>query len=168
MFWHRLDLAARSLVPFVVTVIAVLLTLAPVPIPGYGPVAPSLTLIVVYYWAIYRPDLLSLWVVLGIGLFQDLLTGPLIGMNALILILTYRIVTTQRRAFLGRSFPRVWWIFLLLALGAGIAEWIAQSAFNWRLVSTQPILYQVGMTVAMFPILAWVLIRMQRMFLRQV
>ena len=84
--WQRLDKTGRNLAPFAVTVMLALIGLVPVPAPGYAPVAPFLTAIAIYYWAIHRPDLMRPGTAFLIGLLQDLLTGGPLGVNALVLV----------------------------------------------------------------------------------
>ena len=57
-FWQRIDFIMRSLTPFVLTLVLVVLGQVPLHIPGFAEVAPILPLMAVYHWAIYRPDLL--------------------------------------------------------------------------------------------------------------
>ncbi len=58
-FLSRLDHFARGLLPLICTLSVVLLSALPLRLPMAAMVAPSLTLIAVYYWTIYRPDLLN-------------------------------------------------------------------------------------------------------------
>ena len=46
------------LLPVATTVLAMLLSIQAIPIPGYAPVTPAFTLMAAYHWTIYRPDLL--------------------------------------------------------------------------------------------------------------
>ena len=60
MSWLRqLDLQLRGLVPFVSGLIAVLIDVAP--LTGTGPLGLTsfATLCAVYFWSLYRPDLLD-------------------------------------------------------------------------------------------------------------
>ncbi|MEQ8164790.1 MAG: rod shape-determining protein MreD, partial [Alphaproteobacteria bacterium] len=101
LIWQRLDIASRNLLPMMLTLLLVVLSMVPVPIDGYGPIAPMFALMGVYYWAIHRPDLLPLVAVFTIGLLQDVLGGVALGLNSLIFLLVYWIVLHQRRFFLG-------------------------------------------------------------------
>ena len=64
-----------SLLPVATTVLAMLLSIQPVHIPGYEAVTPAFTLMAAYHWTIYRPDLLPALALFVIGTLQDLLTG---------------------------------------------------------------------------------------------
>ena len=81
--WHRLDLTARSLTPTAITLLLIMLGMVPLQLPNIAPVVPSLALIGVFYWAVHRPDLMTIWAIFAIGLFQDLLSGGHVGVGIL-------------------------------------------------------------------------------------
>ncbi|MBP2231347.1 rod shape-determining protein MreD [Azospirillum agricola] len=164
-FWQRLDKAGRNLAPFAVTVMLVLVGMIPIPIPSYSWVAPHLTLISVYYWTIHRPDLMRPGVAFLIGLLQDLLTGGPLGVNALMLVVAQWAVLNQRRVFLASTFALLWIGFAMVMTGAAFLQWLAFSVLNAGILPVKPALFQGLLTVAMFPAVGWLLIRMHRAFL---
>lgn len=165
-FWQRLDRAGRNLAPFAVTVLLVLVGMVPVPLPLYAPVAPLLGVMAVYYWAIHRPDLLPPSAVFAVGLLQDLLSGAPLGMNALVLVTVQWVVLNQRRYFLASTFALMWFGFSLIVLGAAFLQWAAHSAFNATLLRVDTALAQAMLTLAMFPMFAWLFVRVHRAFLQ--
>ena len=56
---QRVDITARRLVPFGVTLILMLFAITPTYVPGLSHVTPMYALMAVYFWSIYRPDLLG-------------------------------------------------------------------------------------------------------------
>ena len=62
---------ARTL-PIATTVLAAIITILPVRVPGYAALTPAFALMAVYHWTIYRPDLLPAIGLFAIGLGQDL------------------------------------------------------------------------------------------------
>ena len=122
--WYRFEGAVRGLTPFILTLLLAMLTVVPLRIPDFAQVTPSLTVIAVYYWSIYRPDLLPLAAVFGVGLFQDALAGTPLGLTALVLISVQYAVISQRRFFHGKSFLVEWWGFMLVAPVAALASWL--------------------------------------------
>lgn len=166
--WQRLDLAGRSLAPAAVTVMLVLLGMVPLYIPGYERVVPALALMSVYYWAIHRPDLVRPSAAFAIGLLQDLLSGTPLGMTALVLVLCHWVVMSQRAFFLANSFALLWTGFAFIVLGAAFVEWLAYSILSLRLVPFLAPLFQAVLTLALFPVFAWLFIRVHRAFLKEV
>lgn len=166
MIWQRIDGLWRALIPVSVTVMLVILSMVPIPLDGYGPVAPMFALMGIYYWAIHRPDLMPLVSVFAVGVLQDVLTGVALGLNALILLVVYWTVLHQRRFFLGKSFYLMWMGFGLVAAMASCITWIAVSVVGWHANPVLPLAFQLILTFALFPGVAWILMQTQRGFLR--
>lgn len=163
--WQKLDHTGRNLLPFAVTVLMMLLAMAPTQVPGLSALAPPLTLMAVFYWAIHRPDLLRPIVVFLIGLLQDLLSGLPLGLSALVFTLAYWAVLTQRRFFLGNSFLLLWWGFGMVAFAAAAVQWIVYSLSFVTVLTVRPVLFQAMLAIAIFPLPAWLLMRIHRAFL---
>lgn len=155
----RLDRTARNLAPMFLCIALVMISALPVNLPGYGRIAPNLALIAVFYWAIFRPDLVTQSGAFAIGLFQDILGGTPLGLQALVLLLVHHAVVSQQRFFAGKSFPVVWWAFATTAAAAGGAIWIATMALNFTLLDPTPAFFQFPLTVAFCPFLTWLLAR---------
>lgn len=166
--WQRLDTWARRLLPFAVTVLLVMLSVTPLHLPGLGAVAPALSLMAVYYWAIFRPELMPAPAVFAVGLFEDVLHGLPLGVTALALLSVFGVVSSQRRFFLGKSFLVMWWGFMLVAAGVTAGMWLLLSALHGTLLAPGPAALRFALTLALFPFFTWLFIRAQRAFLQQV
>ncbi len=166
-FWGKVDTAARRLTPFGLTVILVLIGAVPLHVPGFTSVTPLLPMIGIYYWAIYRPDLMPVAAVFIIGLLYDALSGTPMGVNAAIFVIVHGIIDSQRRFFAGKSFTIIWLGFLLVSAGALLTTWLLVSAFYGTLVTSEALIFQYVITLGCFPLLSWALLRWQRAFLRQ-
>lgn len=164
--WQRLDKTGRNLAPFAVTVMLLLVGMVPLRIPFYTEVAPALTLMAVYYWGIHRPDLLRPGTVFAIGLLQDLLSGAPLGLNALTLVCVHWTVLSQRRFFLANTFALLWFGFALIVFGAAVLQWAAVCALNATTVPFNTPLFQALLTLALFPVFAWLFMRVHRAFLQ--
>lgn len=164
---QRLDSWARRLVPAGLSIVCVLVSAIPVPIPGYGAVAPMLALASVFFWAIHHPALLPPVVIFAIGLFQDIVTGGLMGAHAVVLLLVYGAMLHQRVFFRNKSFLVVWWGFAMVVVGAAILAWALASAFSGRLLPADAVLVQGLLTVALYPLLTWVFHGVHRLLPRE-
>src|SRR5437899_11074957 len=80
----RVNNSIARMLPIATTLLAATIAILPVPVPGYAALTPAFTLMAVYHWTIYRPDLLPPIGVFAIGLAQDLLGGAPVGIGALI------------------------------------------------------------------------------------
>lgn len=160
--WTRLDNFARSLAPGVITLLLILLSVMPTKIPGWSHIAPPLMLMSVYYWAIYRPDLLPAAAVFVLGLLEDVLTGAPIGVHAFTMLTAYGLVVSQRRFFHGKSFGVVWWGFMLVAAGVMTLEWLLMSALRGGPIDPQPALFALMLTAVVYPAAAALFIATHR------
>lgn len=165
--WHRLDLLARNLSPFALTVVLVIFAKVPLQVPDISPVLPSLAIIAVFYWSVHRPDLMPIWAVFLVGLVQDLLGAGPMGIGILALLLVHGIVAAQRRFFASASFLMMWCAFALVAMGAMALVWLLTSAFQNALLDPRPAVFGYFLTVAIYPCLAWLFVQAQRAFLPQ-
>ena len=161
-FWQRLDNVARRLVPLGLTLALILFSVVPLHIPGYSSIVPMLALTSVYYWAIHRPRLMPPIAVFAVGLAQDVLSGTPLGLHAVVLLLTYGAIVSQRRAFLGKSFLVVWWGFLIVAFTAVLVSWVLVSALSGTLIETRAGVFQFLLTFALYPAMTALFARVQR------
>lgn len=165
---QRIDTAVRSVTPVVMTVFLAFLTVVPVRMPGEFSVVPAFTLMAVFYWTIYRPDLMPAPAVFIIGLLQDLMTDAPLGLTALILVGTYGIVLNQRRIFLGKPFAVTWWGFMMVATAALVVRWLLSSILAGVFLRIGPGITQYLATIGLFPLVVWLFVRTHRRILPNV
>ncbi|MDH3475442.1 MAG: rod shape-determining protein MreD [Rhodospirillales bacterium] len=164
--WHRLDVLGRSLSPLIITLLLVTAGFVPLQVPNIAPVIPSLALIGVYYWAVHRPDLMTIWSIFAIGLFQDLLSGGYVGVGILALLMVHLVVDTQRRYFARATFQGLWVMFAVVAAAAIYLMWLLNSILQGELLEVRPALFQFLTTVAVYPCLAWIFAQAQKILLK--
>ena len=156
--WSRLDHLARSGLPLIVTLIAVVLGVIPLHLPDGEAIKPMLVLGCVYYWTIYRPDLLSMFTIFFIGIFQDLLYASPLGISSFVYVIVAFLIGVQRRFFHGKMFGIVWWGFMIVGLLAAILSWLVFCIYAQSYVTPMPYLFRYLMSLAWFPILFVVLV----------
>ncbi len=164
--WGYLDRGLRSFTPFVLTLSLVLMSVMPIPVPGIGPIAPALTLMAVYYWTVHRPDLLPIAATFVVGVVQDTLSGAPLGMTSLVLLMAQGVVMAQRRFFSGKTFMVEWWGFLVIAPAAIMATYLLATIYSGAILSARPFGFQLMLTIALYPCIAWILARAQQFLLR--
>lgn len=165
---QRFDMLARRLTPFALTMSLVLVSILPLHVPGGARIMPMLVLMSLYHWSVHRPHLLPAYAVFFIGLMQDVLGGIPLGVNALVYLVVYGLIVSQRRFLVGKSFMVIWLGFAVIAAGATVAEWLLVSLLNLTLVESGAMVFQYIMSVGNFPLLAWLFMRWQRAFLARV
>jgi rod shape-determining protein MreD len=165
-FWYRLDQFARQLFPFALTVALLLVSMVPLPLPAYSSVTPSFMVMAVYFWTLYRPDLMPRWAVFIIGLLQDLVTGGTLGVNPIVLLALSMATASQRRFLSGALFVTVWAGFVVNSAGAAMLAWCLNTLAVGAMYDPRPALFQYLFTVGLYPSVGWILVRAQRTILR--
>lgn len=165
---QRLDRSVRQVVPFVLSIFLVMVAVLPVYVSGYGQIAIDVGLMAVFYWAIFRPDLFPVMAAFGLGLWQEIIVGGPIGVQCLMLLLTYWVIVSQRRFFQGKSFYVIWWSFSVVTIFVTSLSWVIVCTLNITMISPFPILFQMLLTIGVFPFVAWFLARVQHSILRPI
>ncbi|HEX6958345.1 MAG TPA: rod shape-determining protein MreD [Ferrovibrio sp.] len=156
----------RALLPMLSSLALVLAGLLPIGLPHFGSVSPALALMSVFYWSIFRSDLMTMAGAFLIGLILDLLSGGPPGLNALTLLLTHELGVSQRRVFLGSSFLVNWCCYALVATAAAAVSWALVCLLHWHLFPVVPVLAQWGLSLATYPMIYWLLSLLERRYLR--
>ena len=164
--WSRLDLVARSLFPFALSLLLVMASMVPLRVPDLSPIVPALSIVAIYYWVIYRPDLMPGWAVFLLGLIQDLLGGGPVGVHALVFLLLVAAVGGQRRFLATGSFGLVWFVFLPVAAICFFLIWALYCLNLGTIMDGRSVFFQYLTTVAVYPCLAWIFAQAQRALLR--
>ena len=167
VLWQKIRDFAKSLLPLTLTLFAIFLSVMPLRIPDFIYVVPVLGLIPIYHWAIYRPNLLPIYSIFFLGLLQDVLMGNPIGFYILIFLTMYGLSLAQRRFFAGKAFNVYWFGFSVAALIVVIEGWCIASIWNQRWLSFDTNLVQYIILIGIFPMFAWILLRLQQKFLQQ-
>ncbi|MDW8443865.1 MAG: rod shape-determining protein MreD [Acetobacteraceae bacterium] len=161
-FWARLDQFARDSAPAALAVVLLLAGGLPIGAAGQNGGMPLTIFASVYFWTLYRPGLMPPWVVFGLGLLADLLSAAPLGVNTLILLLLHGSVLTQRRTLARQSFLIVWIGFALFATVMLALTWGLRTLLSLTVQPIGPAVFECGMTIAAYPILAWLFVRLER------
>ncbi len=165
-FWQRIDGMARSACPFTITLLLTIFSLIPLNIPNLAEVVPSILLISVFYWTLYRPDLMPIWAVFGLAFIHDLLTGILLGIGPLILLLFCLALNGQRKFLASASFSVLWFSFFILSSLAFTLKWALLYGLEPGVVDYRPVFFQNLTTVAVYPAFSWIFALIQRSLLK--
>ena len=166
--WQRLDIFSRQLTPFFLTVFIIFLSAVRYDVPSLVGVMPLLSLIAIFHWGVYKPELLPPYAVFVIGIFQDALSGVPMGVFTITYILTYNVVVAQQRFFSRKSFYVVWLGFLVVSAGATFLVWAVLSFFKGAIIDPRAVIIQYVISLGCYPIVAYIFLRWQRALLQQV
>lgn len=153
---------SRRVVPGLTILLLILLAQLRMPLPFFPDIAPALPLMAVYYWVVFRPDLMPRILVFALGLFQDALIGAPFGLTALIYLLAHGFVLNQRRFLVGKPFWIFWSGFAIVTPVAAFLTWVLASILRGAMLPTDVVLMGMVLTVITFPVIAWALLHSQR------
>jgi rod shape-determining protein MreD len=160
--WQKVDSMARRILPFGLTMIVLLFGLTPTHIPGLAQITPMYTLIAVYFWSTYRPDLLGYGPGFAIGILEDLLTGAPLGACTLTLLLAQWLIFNRQKFFYTKArrpsaaFVVTWLIFALVSFSAVFLRWIIIGLMAENGLTPIGDLFAAYLiTVTMYPVIAW-------------
>jgi rod shape-determining protein MreD len=149
-----------SLLPAFSAVLLVMLVNLPVTLTGGLFPAPLLALTAVYFWALVRPDLMPPYLVLVIGLFEDLLSGGPAGIWATGFMAAYALVDRQRENLAGLAGAAAVLGFAAAMALAATATFVLTWIMYMRQPPLAPLLLASVFTVLFYPpiavMLGWV------------
>ncbi len=131
-----------------------LLTQAPLEIPGQAVLLPAVTLCCVWFWSLSRPSAVPPPVVFLIGLLMDLLGYLPLGVGALTLLVVQAAALALRRALSSRGLILIWVVFAAVAAAASLLIWCMVMVLTFRRLSPDPMIFLAILTAAAFPVLA--------------
>jgi len=146
-----------SVLPATFAIVAVVVANLPISLFGGLIPAPLLALMPIYFWVLVRPDLMPPAAVLGIGLLEDLFSGGPPGLWAAGFLAAYALTDRQRDSFAGLSgFGAILGFAAVMGMAAGIAYILASLAYL-RPTPLAPLLLEVAVTIAIYPLAAVVI-----------
>ncbi len=152
----------KATVPALLALLLATLTKLPLG-DGTGSVPMAhLTLILVYYWSIHRPEFLPLPVVAAIGLYQDLVWGGPPGLNMLVLLIAQVVLSNQQSLFTRRDFIVGWIGFVPVTILAMGLSWLVASLYYGVAMPGFSLLTHGLITLAAYPLLGWLFGRIDR------
>ncbi len=152
----------RKIVPVVTMLLLALAGSMPFGPSHFIEIFPMLNIIAIFYWAIYRPDLVPPVVLFLIGLIDDVVMGTPLGLMASVFLLAYGITLSQRQFFIGKAFYVTWLGFSIISAFCIFLIWVLVASFAGRVgIGITPFIKYI-ITLLSFPSAAWLLVRVQR------
>lgn len=141
----------RGLLPSLTALVAILIDALPLPDASPQTPAPLLTVAVVAFWVLHRPDLMSPPRVFLLGLAADAVLGLPLGLSGLSLLAAAAAVGALRRHVRRQPFLAAWVAFALLAALVEALRWAVIGAFDGRLPPVWPAVLEATLTGAFWP-----------------
>lgn len=118
---------------------------------------PYFMLMILYYWAIYRPSLMSAWFIFVIGFLYDLVLGFPAGLHSILFLAYYWIIKLQRVFFLGQGYSMTWIGFCLSCFAVLTLEHIFFSAIAGTFLTLSSVLNGLFLSGLIYPFVSLVL-----------
>lgn len=150
-FTERTELLLRMSVAYGMVLLLFALNIILVSYPLTGEIKAPLFLMALYYWAIYRPKLIPVWLTFVLACIMDVISLYPVGLSALIYISLQWVVSDQRRYFVGQSFVVVWFGFMVVSLVSLLAQWVMFSVIYMRPLSVETLWGGLLLGIALFP-----------------
>ncbi len=102
----------------------------------WNEVSPWFVLIAIWFWGLYRADLVPVWFIFLVGLLNDFYSGNIpYGTHSAILVLGYLILLPQRRFIISQNFFMQWLLFIIFTSFSYMLRFIIIFFFNFSLYS---------------------------------
>jgi len=130
------------------------------------PIRPQLLSVCFYHWTLYRPDLLPAGLMFVLGCLQDALQGYPLGISSLKWMILYGLLLLNKHHFIDQPFRAIWGGFVLWSLADSLLTWGLFSYLKGKWLSYGLILPEVVLTIALYPLWVFCLIRVQHKFFK--
>lgn len=117
----------------------------------YGAV-PLLSLIFIYWMALYHSKLMPFITIFIMGLLSDILFSDLIGGRATSYMLLALFINLRMTDPQDDEFLKVWVNFVFAVMAVMLFQLIFFSVINFSIPSLSPMMFQIGVTLILFPI----------------
>lgn len=112
---------------------------------------PVLPMVLAFAWATIRPSLMGPIVLMGLGLFNDLLWGGPFGLWAACLLLAYGVTLAGRSLMVGQGMEVSWAWYAIVCLIAIIAAWALMALVSGAPANLVSVFWQFLATAALYP-----------------
>ena len=153
-FYNSIFKVFQQGIPGLLVLILLLFSVMPFSIFGIGSVLPPFALIGIFYWGIYRPDLLPKIMIFIFGFLQDIMSGGPLGLWSLIFLIFHLVVENQRDFFIGKKFIIEWLSFIFIIPLVYIPVLFINLIFYERFPEFFSIYFQVIILISLYPIIS--------------
>lgn len=148
---ERFDEIARFGTVYAILIFFIVIEILAFPDPFSSLQFVPFLMISVYFWALYRPNVLPPLLVFIFGLLVDVMSGLPIGVGAIILVLLNWAISEQRAFLSAQSFAMKWLVFGMVYLVIVIVQWMVLGLINFEWSSIAQIIPQFIVGMVAFP-----------------
>ncbi|MGH1375581.1 MAG: hypothetical protein ACRBCK_04450 [Alphaproteobacteria bacterium] len=153
----HMDIFLRFCVAYIVMCVLFMLSIVSFATPLSTMVEIPCTLMILFYWAIYRPTLLPPVLVFIVGICADIIGGLPLGLNSFILLMVRQLIIDQRVFLTGQPFTVIWLGFSVVSTISLCVEWALFGLINLQWSQFTPVFLTAISGIMFFPIVSIIL-----------
>ncbi len=156
----------QRLLPFVTSVLFMLLSYIPINVSIFNNIRPDLGLACIYFWMLHRPDLFGVTEIVFLGVINGAISSALPGAGLLAYLVMYVLVYNTQKFFNAKSFVVIWYGFMALALSTLLIKWMVVSVYYSQFLPISMLMFSYFIGVALYPLMSIVLAFVQNKFIQ--
>ena len=117
-------------------------------------VSPDFSFPFIFFWTIFKPEILPLSVLLSIGIVSDSIQGLPLGFHSILFLSSSMILLTQRNFLYHQAFPLIWAVFCLSLIFYKTLEQVILRSFMEFPFSLLNVLLSLTFTILLYPLCA--------------
>tara|TARA_B100000029_G_C17609186_1_gene968694 strand:- start:5980 stop:6498 length:519 start_codon:yes stop_codon:yes gene_type:complete len=107
----------------------------------------------IFFWLIYSPKLIPIYIIFIVGLIQDIIFHLPIGTSSLVFIILVLLYEKYNKFFLEPSFFELLIIFLIFLILGNFIFWLINSIINFYFLPFRfDYLYEIFFNIIIFPL----------------
>ena len=141
-----------NMYPAISYVLLLMLTLLPIHLLHMDNMVLMINAIPVFFWSLYRPNVMPYWFVFLIGGVYDIIAGLPLSLHALTNILIRNRVSAGRERYLKVAFSAVWLKFVIVTAIISLLQWMIISSIYGEFFSLGRLFIQWFLTALSYPL----------------
>ena len=155
-FQENLIAYFQKFLPFVTSVVWVLVFYVPINAFIVNTLRPDVGLVCVFFWTLHRPDVFNLFSAYFLGLIIDIITSAPFGSNIFSFLVMYLLVANLTAYFNAKPFVVTWYGFALFCLFTMFARWLLVSVYYSQFLPLTSLIFSLLATIACYPVIGLV------------
>ena len=154
---EQMDVFLRFCVPYTVMFILFIFNMVFFYTPLSTTIEVPFVVMMIYYWAIYRPMLIPPSLVFVVGVCLDSMSGFPMGLSSFIFLILRQIVSDQRLFLTGQPFLVIWLGYAIVSGAFVILQWGVFGLIHLQWTPIAPVFSTFVAGVFLFPAIGLIL-----------
>lgn len=144
----------KIFVLYLIAIFFAMLSLSNIRIVAIANYLPLFDVMIIYYFAVYRPNIFSVWFLFMLGLISDALNGFPLGITSLIYIITTKSFTLfNQKAMVKEHFKQIFQQFITFIFIILFLKWLLLSIYYLKIYNIYPPIIQLIITSSLYVVM---------------